>query len=151
MPEREIPPEMIELAKSIHRALKEFNTRHPDQPAKIDSTLSRWLKLDPEWKPRRSDPEAQERPPSRPSVFKIREIAHRLETSVDALLGEQQEALSIADREELERISQWIEKKLGREGSKLGTSVTTSERPGEQPGSTDEEWPPNDPRRGSSK
>ncbi len=99
---------MVDLARAIHQAMLAFNERNPGRVAKIDSSLSRILVLDPEWKPRRSDPSADKRPAKEPSIFTIRDIAKRLGTTVGALLGEQGFEISDHDRERASEIVDWM-------------------------------------------
>lgn len=121
-----IRPEMVELAKAIHRAMREFNVRNPGRMAKIDSSLSRILILDPDWKPRRSDPGADKRPAKDPSVFTIRDIARRLETTVGALLEERGYEITEADRHRAREAAVFlIEKFALTDGGISAAPVTT--------------------------
>ncbi len=64
-----------------------------------------------------------------PRIFTVKSIADKLGVTVGELLGESGFELTAVDREELERIAQWIAKKIGREGSKSAPSDTTSSQP----------------------
>jgi integrase len=67
-----------------------------------------------------------------PGIFTVKAIAEGAGETIGSLLGEDGHELSAADRaqlraisQQLEEIAQWIAKKLGQEGSKTATPVTT--------------------------
>lgn len=99
-------PEMVALAKAIHRRMREWERVHA-AAFKIDNTMSRILENDPDYEPYRPRAAQKRRGPAiEPSVFTIKRLAERLETTVSDLLGETTLDITISDRR---RIRDWIE------------------------------------------
>ncbi|MDQ3280995.1 MAG: hypothetical protein M3Q69_06250 [Acidobacteriota bacterium] len=98
--------DMVALAKAIHHRMLEWE-RVNAATFKIDNTMSRILENDPDYEPYRPRAvEKQRGPASEPSVFTIKRIAERLETTVSDLLGETTLDITISDRR---RIRDWVE------------------------------------------
>lgn len=115
---------MIAIAKAVHRAMIEHNRRNPSKPVKIDSSLSRILMLDPDYSPKKNA--RGSRPPKQLSIFTVKAVADRLETTVGALLGEKAFAVQRAEVAELREIAAALYEKISNiEGSILPLPVTT--------------------------
>jgi hypothetical protein len=97
---------MVALAKAIHQRMREWE-RINAADFKIDNALSRILANDPDYKPYRPRAIDKVRGPAvEPSVFTIKKIAERLDTTVSDLLGETVLDITVSDRR---RIRDWIE------------------------------------------
>jgi hypothetical protein len=102
------PPraEMVALAKTIHRRMLEWEKINA-APFKKDNAMSRILESDPEYEPYRARlAEKQRGPAVDPSVFTVKRIAERLDTTVSDLLGETTLDITVSDRR---RIRDWVE------------------------------------------
>jgi hypothetical protein len=98
--------DMLALARAIHRRMREWETVNA-ATFKIDNAMSRILENDPEYEPYRPRATQKQRGPAvEPSVFTVKRIAERLETTVSDLLGETTLDITISDRR---RIRDWIE------------------------------------------
>lgn len=99
-------PEMIALARAIHRRMREWEAVNA-AAFKKDNAISRILENDPDYEPYRKRAEKKKRGPARePSVFTVKRIAESLDTTVSDLLGEVTLDITISDRR---RIRDWIE------------------------------------------
>lgn len=97
---------MVALAKAIHQRMREWEAVNAAD-FKIDNALSRILENDPDYEPYRPRSKGKSRGPAvEPSVFTIKKIAERLDTTVSDLLGETTLDITISDRR---RIRDWIE------------------------------------------
>ena len=97
---------MVALAKAIHRRMLEWEKFNGDD-FKKDNAMSRILENDPDYEPYRPRlAEKQRGPAVEPSVFTVKKIAERLDTTVSDLLGETTLDITISDRR---RIRDWIE------------------------------------------
>ena len=97
---------MVALAKAIHQRMREWEIVNAAD-FKIDNALSRILENDPDYQPYRPRVTDKARGPAvEPSVFTIKRIAERLDTTVSDLLGETTLDITISDRR---RIRDWIE------------------------------------------
>lgn len=106
MADAERRAEMIALARAIRRRMREWESTNA-AAFKIDNTVSRILENDPDYEPYRKRAEQKQRGPAvEPSVFTIKRIAERLDTTVSDLLGEATLDITISDRR---RIRDWIE------------------------------------------
>ncbi len=98
--------EMVALAKAIHRRMREWESVN-SAAFKIDNTLSRILENDPHYEPYRPRAANKQRGPAmEPSVFTVKRIAERLDTTVSDLLGEATLDITVSGRR---RIRDWIE------------------------------------------
>ncbi|MGN6186298.1 MAG: S24 family peptidase [Thermoanaerobaculia bacterium] len=99
-------PEIVALAKAIHRRMREWESVNA-AAFKIDNALSRILENDPDYEPYRPRAVDKQRGPAiDPSVFTVRKIAERLDTTVSDLLGETTLDITVSDRR---RIRDWLE------------------------------------------
>lgn len=98
--------QMVALAKAIHQRMREWEAVNAAD-FKIDNALSRILENDPDYAPYRPRAKDKARGPAvEPSVFTIKRIAERLDTTVSDLLGETTLDITVSDRR---RIRDWIE------------------------------------------
>lgn len=97
---------MVALAKAIHQRMREWEAVNAAD-FKIDNAISRILENDPTYVPYRPRTVEKSRGPAvEPSVFTIKKIAERLDTTVSDLLGETTLDISVSDRR---RIRDWME------------------------------------------
>lgn len=77
------------LATRVYRRWLEYSRRHIGMSVPVDDTLSRIFEHVPEYRPLRARAsDRQDRAAKSPGVFKLQEVADRLETTVGDLLGE---------------------------------------------------------------
>ena len=97
---------MVALARAIHRRIREWEAVNAAS-FKKDNAISRILENDPDYEPYRPRATEKQRGPAiEPSVFTVKRIAERLDTTVSDLLGETTLDITISDRR---RIRDWIE------------------------------------------
>lgn len=112
MPEDAPRPEMIALAKAIHRRMRDWEEAH-GQPFKKDTNLSRLLENDPDYEPYRPrNPNKKRSAAKEPSLFTIKHVAEQLDTTVGDLLGEREFDVTIGDRRRIRDLLEFLRQRL---------------------------------------
>jgi len=112
MPGSDNRAELIALAKAIHRRMDEWEEVNA-AAFKKDNTISRILENDPDYQPYRKRAEEKQRGPSTsPSIFTIKRIAQRLDTTVGDLLGESTLDVTISDRRRIRELLEFLRQRL---------------------------------------
>jgi hypothetical protein len=104
--------EMLSLARAIHRRMREWETVNA-ATFKIDNVMSRILENDPEYEPYRARATLKQRGPAvEPSVFTVKRIAERLDTTVSDLLGETTLDVTVGDRRRIRDAIELLRQRL---------------------------------------
>jgi hypothetical protein len=103
---------MLDIARRLHRRLRELHADRPGTKVKKYSAISRILEHDQTYEPYR-ERRAQRRKPlmQHPSIFTMIEVADELQTTVGALIGEGSE-LTASDLKRIGDIVDYLESRF---------------------------------------